>query len=452
MNEHDLLDAIGKTEETVLEASEKRHIPWKFLLTAAACLLVILSMAFSLISPFLYNKPLPGQIISTERLTWLRRSNILTSGSNANALISATHAPHFQFFFQKSVEARVLDVLPGKYQFPSGHTNSQKYRILRMELLDAIYANGMPSEFYYLLPEELSTNLKQFDSLIMTVSQVGIENAIMRNADRSRLESFSFLFSSGYYDPHTGAVIACKEGKIDTSLYTLKGWNGDSGWAESLSVPEGWTAYLGTTSHTVPEIKAAILQGVAKYLQKGDFTAYDTVFTNADLDWPEVQAVVEYVKPFENGYYNGSHDSQNSISYGRYINGFDTNEYISINLENKAIQHNNIFTEEDIKNLPNMDLPLLFARWTEAPKPRSDKEAPYKFCGVKGSYEKNGEHVFGIVQIYWGYPDIEESPWYSCCVIRKVQEYSYLLVYPNGKTVPAKNLTELDQLIAEYTG
>jgi hypothetical protein len=33
-----------------------------------------------------------------------------------------------------------------------------------------------------------------------------------------------------------------------------------------------------------------------------------------------------------------------------------------------------------------------------------------------------------------------------------VQQKSYLLVYPNGKTVPAKNLTELDQLIAEYTG
>ena len=39
MNEHDLLDAIGKTEEAVLEASEKRPIPWKTLLTAAACLL-----------------------------------------------------------------------------------------------------------------------------------------------------------------------------------------------------------------------------------------------------------------------------------------------------------------------------------------------------------------------------------------------------------------------------
>ena len=51
MNEHDLLDAIGKTEETVLEASEKRHIPWKFLLTAAACLVLVLSTAFSLISP-----------------------------------------------------------------------------------------------------------------------------------------------------------------------------------------------------------------------------------------------------------------------------------------------------------------------------------------------------------------------------------------------------------------
>ena len=51
MNEHDLLDAIGKTEETVLEASEKRYIPWKFLLTAAACLLLVLSTAFSLLSP-----------------------------------------------------------------------------------------------------------------------------------------------------------------------------------------------------------------------------------------------------------------------------------------------------------------------------------------------------------------------------------------------------------------
>lgn len=51
MNEHDLLDAIGKTEETVLEASEKRQIPWKFLLTAAACLLLVLSTVFSLIGP-----------------------------------------------------------------------------------------------------------------------------------------------------------------------------------------------------------------------------------------------------------------------------------------------------------------------------------------------------------------------------------------------------------------
>ena len=57
MNEHDLLDAIGKTEETVLEASEKRHIPWKFLLTAAACLVLLLSTAFSLISRLLILIP-----------------------------------------------------------------------------------------------------------------------------------------------------------------------------------------------------------------------------------------------------------------------------------------------------------------------------------------------------------------------------------------------------------
>lgn len=452
MNEHDLLEAIGKTEETVLEASEKRYIPWKVLLTAAACLLLVLSTAFSLISPFLHSKPLPGQTISTERLTWLRRSNILTSSSNANAMISETNAAYNQFFFQMSVEARVLDVLPDLYQYASVHTNSQKYRILRMELLDAIYANGMPSEFYYLLPEELSTKLKQFDSLIMTVSQVGIENKIMRNADRSRLESFSFLFSSGYYDPHMCAVIACTDGKIDMSLHSLKGWEDKSGMAESLTDPESWQAYPCKINRTVPEIKAAIRRGVTEYLQKGDFIPYDTVFTNADLDWPEAQAVVEYVKPFENGYYSGILDSKNAISYSRYINGFETNEYIFIDLESKEIRHDHIFTDEDIKNLPNMDLPLLFARWTEAPKPWRDKEAPYKFCGVSGRYQKQGDYVFGIVSIAWGNPDVKESPWYSCCVVRKVQKHSYLLVCPNGKIVQSEDYATIRALIENYNG
>ena len=69
MNEHDLLDAIGKTEETVLEASEKRHIPWKYLLTAAACLVLLLSTVTNLILPvFDAATALPGQTISAEKI------------------------------------------------------------------------------------------------------------------------------------------------------------------------------------------------------------------------------------------------------------------------------------------------------------------------------------------------------------------------------------------------
>ena len=68
MNEHDLLDAIGKTDEKLLEASEKRQIPWKALLTAAACLLVILSSALIALHPRIAPGPnvpttLPGQNI-----------------------------------------------------------------------------------------------------------------------------------------------------------------------------------------------------------------------------------------------------------------------------------------------------------------------------------------------------------------------------------------------------
>jgi hypothetical protein len=456
MNEHDLLDAIGKTEETVLEASEKRHIPWKFLLTAAACLVLLLSTVTNLILPaFDAATALPGQTISAEKITWLRNSNILGASPSSNAMITGEYFYDNQFSFQMSVEARVLDVLPHKYQIPAGHSNHYKYRILRMELVDTIYGQNMPSRFYYLLPEELSTDLKQFDSLILTLEQLGYEDYMLRNANRGRMETFSFLFHSGYCEPDRGAVIALTDGKVDMTLWQLEGWKNWEGWPEALADAERYPEYPGKTNRSIPQIKEAIRQGVAKYQQKGSYHTRSSVMRNEDLNWPEAQAMLEQIKPFENGYYGSSttgNSSNRSISYRRFVNGFGTNEYISIDPETQSVRTSNLFTEKDLRNLPQLDLLMATASWREAPKPWSSKAEPYEFCGVSGEYQKEGDTIFGIVTIYWGYPDIEESERISCCIVRKVQQKSYLLVYPNGKTVPAKNRTELDQLIAEYTG
>ena len=72
MNEHDLLDAIGTAEESMLEASEKRPLLLrKPLLTAAACLLLVISTVLSIVSIAGNTAPLPGQTISKEKLTTL---------------------------------------------------------------------------------------------------------------------------------------------------------------------------------------------------------------------------------------------------------------------------------------------------------------------------------------------------------------------------------------------
>ena len=455
MNEHDLLDAIGTAEESMLEASEKRPLLLrKPLLTAAACLLLVISTVLSIVSIAGNTAPLPGQTISKEKLTWLRSSNILSAPYESSGSVPSYYAYEYQFTFQMSVEARVLDVLPGKYQSAGNHTHSQKYKILRMELLDPIFAPDMPSQFYYLLPEELSADLKRFDSLIMVVEQMCCENVLMQNVNRSRLESFSFLFWSGLHEPNRGAVIACKDGKVDLSLWQMEGWCDWEGWPESLADPQRRVLYPGKRDRSITQVKEAIQQGLDIW-RFNQNNRHSSVLSNSILNWPEAQAILEQVKPFENGYYNSYTSGKGDdleIGWRRYINGFPTNEIITIYLSTKEIKIYNAFSDEEIANLPDLSPHILFARWRTAPKPRNSKREPYKFCGARGRYEKHGEHIFGIITINWGYPDTKESPRASDCIIRKIRTHSYLLVYPNGKTAEAMDRDTLDALIANYTG
>ena len=467
MNEHDLLDAIGKTEETMLEASEKRHIPWKALLTAAACLLVILSSALIALHPRIAPGPnvpttlpgqnimmgLPGQIISTEHISWLQSSDFYAVESDLNGSIPGHYFYDSQFFFQMSVEARVLNVLPDTYQYPGDHSNATKYRILRMELLDAICAENMPSEFYYLLPADISTDLSQFDSLILTIAQIGCENVMMRNTDQRRFEAFRFLFSSGSFEPHRGAVIACTDEKPDPRLWQLEGWRDWEGWPDTLSDPDRYSSYPGKRDRRVPEIKAAIVQGVRDYQQKNYFLQPNAVIRNSQLNWAEAQAVLELVAPFENGFYSVSYwTNPRNVIYQRFANGFETNAYISINLDTKEITAANTFSDTDLRTLPDLEPYVASAGSIAPPDPRNSDRDPYAFCGVKGSYEKHGEHVFGIVTIYWGYPSVDESEPYVDCIVRKIRTSSYLLVYPNGKATEVEDYDALKALIEAHTG
>ena len=467
MNEHDLFEAIGRTDENLLEASERRPPQrWRAYLAAAACLLVILSTALIALRPQAPEPSspttlpgqnimmgLPGQIISTETINWLHSSNIYASTGQISGSVLAIYGYEYQFCIQLSVEARVLEVLPGKYQYPSDHTNGEKFRILYMELLDAIYAPNMPSHFYYLLPENLSAELDRFDSLVLTVEQIGCENVMMRNATDKRMETFSFLFRSGHHDPHRGAVIACTGGKLDMSLHQLKGWEAFSGWAEALTTPGKYPPYPGKRDDSVQNIKAAIVQGVEDYKDSEYFAYYRSVISNADLNWPDAQAVLEWVTPFKNGSYSViKYGLRNPLMYIRYVNGIETNESISVDLETKTVTKLHPFSDEDLQNLPSLDFYITTAALRPSPARHNSNQEPYRYCGAKGEYRKEGNTVFGIVSIFWGDPDVEESERHADCIVQKIQETTYLLVYPNGKAAEAEDYGTLKALIADYIG
>jgi hypothetical protein len=140
------------------------------------------------------------------------------------------------------------------------------------------------------------------------------------------------------------------------------------------------------------------------------------------------------------------------VIYQRFVNGFETNAYISINLDTKEITAANTFSDTDLSTLPDLEPYVASAGSIAPPDPRNSDRDPYAFCGVKGGYEKHGEHVFGIVTIYWGYPSVEESEPYVDCIVRKIRTSSYLLVYPNGKATEVEDYDALKALIEAYTG
>ena len=461
MNERDLFAAIGETSEEMLKNSEKKpRVHWKGYLALAACLCLIASFAFQLIQqpPAVPDveatpQPLPGQKISMEKLDWAWDLDVHEPDDGLGSMIEQ---PDYwydtQFGHVMSVEARVVAVLPDVYQIPGYPLDYPKYKILRLEVLETIHGENMPSYIYYLLPEYLSTDLQQFDSLIMTVRQLGCENTMMRNVSRKWMETFDYLFTYTldtnpftWFGPQDGSVVAFTDGQLDETLWSLEGWNEDDG-VPSLIMPSKYPDFPIKKNLSIAQIKQRIRNQVESVKKEGKYKGRDDVITNDAFDWPEAQAVLEYVKPFENGYFDVSCGAvgERIVYFTRYINGFATDEKICVNLDQKTVTWDNLYSAEDIANATDLGRIVKMAHFVTPPDSGFDG-IPFDHCTVLANYEKHGDVVFGLVEMVWGYMDAMEDvpgPWpYTS---------SKMLVYPDGTVSMYQSTTELQQLIEAY--
>jgi len=435
MNNEDLLEAIGQTDEKLLEQSERRKTkPVRTLAAIAAviCVCMLLSEVVGLLMPTPIAQP-NGHEISAEKITWnMEQKVLLQSSSSITGAMLETQGPAYQFAYNMSIEAEVIRVLPDTYAMPGVSTGSQRYRVLHLKVKDTILGKNFPKEIYYLLPNTMDPDLTEYDSLILNLQQRGVENYLLINVEQSRAETFDYVFGRiNDYAADFGGMLAFKNGILDTSLWNKEGWGEKRDYM--LWMTESSKVYPGRIGRSVEETKQAIrtlAEEFKSYREKYYATEVITANKFAGLD---SGALFAYLEPFENGTFAQVLYAQSEyLHFFRIINGFSTNEYIDFSVKDQiAARWGAEFTQEDMENLP--DLVWVMEHLQEVlPDEYTTEEAMQRFCGVKGEYYKLDDEIYGVVTVEWGDPNYEYPKGVTCLITAKVSEQTYILVYQSG--------------------
>lgn len=443
MNHEDLFEAIGAADEGLLEKSEKRYSRKKvFFAAVAACLVLALTVA----TLWPQGAVSPRRLIAPERISWSVYSDYQIAEEDVETgYLMIADANAKQFAGTMSIEAKVVEVLPDLYSIPGTRISLGDCHILRLQVLDEIVASNMPEEIYYYLPQRLDADLTQYDSLILNLRQLGLENYLVINENKRQVELFSLLFGMDAYAPENGAVMAFTDGKLDLSLWDKEGWDECRDWIiRSATSEQG--IYPGNVNRSIEETKTFILQQAERSITEGNYWFQTEAVTNDIFDWWEAKRVLRYVKPFKNGVFSQRTTIDFSVSnpeysgvdvmYTRMIDGFGTNEtyriLCSYDKSFREVTESGVrFTEQDLENLP--DLVSVVQDWKSyLPEKYQGNAAENHFCGVGGTYYKMEDGIWGVVFIYWGEPYEDPKGPPGCCIIMRKSESVKILVSPDG--------------------
>ena len=353
--------------------------------------------------------------------------------------------PTKQFGQTMSVHVKIVEILPDTYcLFNSyGRIGKTAYRILRLRVLDTIVGSNMPSQIYYLLPAYLSMDLTEYDSFIVTVRQLGLENYTMVNASQQTLEAFTLLFEPWSLDACWGSVMAFSDGVLDPTLWDKEGWNHAKDEVLSWVAPNGPERYPGKQGRNIKDTKTAIMNARQLAEQERWYSWLPRVVTTNTFWWREARQTLRYVRSQEDIRHIGLRqspinfaDSYVDASYVRYINGFETNERIYMTTRSLdpsdillALKNGNIryevdhfvrFTDEDLQNLP--DLSGFIEKVKTFDPPKVEGAEGFVLKNVDAQYTKHEDYVFGDITCTWQY---EKDG-------KKSTLWLYYIIFPDG--------------------
>lgn len=376
-------------------------------------------------SPPLYGADSP------EKLTG--PSLVFIVGNSASTDMGTSSAPP-QFEFNclcYLVRAKAVEVLPDTYQVLSvlratSDVKPTNYRLVRMKTLESIRAKDMPEEFFYLMRESLVSDLTVYDSLIISMSQIWTENFILRNVDEQVMEALPLtVFGDPEDQPELGNMIAFTEGIFDESLWQNPGWRFGYQFADRyIEEPSKYyVAYRGCTeSYTVGRIEEDLQAWRELEESRGETWSSDGPrVRDLDVKTQAAKEVLAYVRPFENGVF-AQWMYGSTVYFRRYINGCETEEMITVNLNTEEVTYSEVrYEKEDLKGIGDVaaqiaDMAEAYTAETPMP-PHTDPEGKDLRClNLFGWYAKVNGKIYGVIKTTWTYLeeyDRSGYPWYN---------------------------------------
>ena len=358
-------------------------------------------------TPIIFDATESPDLLNGNSLEFIKGSSVsISGGANADAV-----PPKFEFSSGIAVKAKVFKNYPDKYYKldVSSEYRPTAYRLIQMETIEVISGENVPQYFLYLIPEYVYVDMSVYDSLLISMSQIGFENYVLKNATQNRMESFELLMFADYQDnPELGNIIAFTDGIFDESLWQNETWLFGYQFARYyLDNPKAGNlvVFRGDSESTV--ISAIKARYPVDYREPYVITL--------NFNTQEAKDAIEYVKPFANGVFSQTYwpYNGNELVFRRYINGCQTEETIRIDLDTEEVTYSEVrYSKEDMEQIENISAHLSqkaseYAEQLPTP-PHTDPEGKELLClNLYAWYAKVDGKLYGVVKTAWRYQEAD---------------------------------------------
>ena len=426
----DLVEDYIAQKDKIEHRKRAKHL-WLQLGSAAACITLIIG-AILLFSVQRQPDTPPQIAIPITPSPIILDTNTSLSGSNLEFVVGSTtqlssgssgeHAPpNIEFTINDFiVKARVVANFPDTYYKLDVRSDykPQAYRLIQMEALDVIHGQNIPQSFLYLLPEALYVDMAQYDTLLISMIQIGTDYYVLKNATQNRMEACPLpVFTDNWGKPELGDIIAFSDGVFDESLWQTESWYFGYQFARYYLDNSKHSNLVVKRGSTEEEAIAEINHRIEARKQRMGEDYKEPSTTTLTFNTQEAKDAIAFVQPFENGVFSQIYRrNERKLIFRRYINGCETEETITIDLATEEVTYSEVrYTAEDMAKLGDIAALLAdnakeYAEITPTP-PHTNPEGKKLLClNLYAWYAKVDRKLYGVIKTAWRYSEAED--WY----------------------------------------